>query len=371
MTRQFIGASRALSDIEAEIDAVAPCDAKVLITGESGVGKEIVAGLLHERSGRTGPLLSFNCAGVPDSLLESELFGYVRGSFTGAYHDKRGWLDRAQNGTIFLDEVGETSLRMQALLLRFLESGEIQRVGSNCVEIVTNVRVIAATNRNLGERIATKEFREDLYYRLNVIHILVPPLRDRRDDIVPLTHHFLETFSVAHRVPRPALSDDALDMLIAYPWPGNVRELGNVIERLVLRRCGALVSDTDLAAVMPTGVQTPISPPMLELVRRSTADALYERMVRKGESFWTAVHTPFTCHDLTRGELRALVAQGLEHTKGNYRGLASLFNLSVRDYKRFLNFLKKYDCHLPFHGFRSIREPAPLGERASSASVNT
>jgi transcriptional regulator with PAS, ATPase and Fis domain len=181
---QLLGNSPSIRELREEVEYAARSDAKILITGESGVGKEILARLIHRRSNRArAALVTINCAGLPDSLLESELFGHVRGSFTGAYRDKAGLLELAHNGTIFMDEVGETSLRMQALLLRFLESGEIQRVGSDRAQARVNVRVIAATNRNLVERIATKEFREDLYYRLNVIHLTVPALRDRREDI--------------------------------------------------------------------------------------------------------------------------------------------------------------------------------------------
>src|SRR3990172_4375610 len=187
---QLIGSSSAVRDIEQEIVCASRSDAKVLITGESGVGKEIVAQLIHQRSRRAhSPLVTMNCAGVPDSLLESELFGHVRGSFTDAYRDKRGLLDQANGGTVFMDEVGEMSLRMQALLLRFLENGEIQRVGSSRIASIVDVRVIAATNRNLVARIADKSFREDLYYRLNVIHVAIPPLRERREDIAPLFTH--------------------------------------------------------------------------------------------------------------------------------------------------------------------------------------
>ena len=200
MKNKLVGASPALSEIEQEIDCAARSDAKVLVTGESGVGKDIVARLIHQRSRRTGSFVTINCAGVPDSLMESELFGHVRGSFTGAYRDKRGWLDQAQDGTIFMDEVGEMSLRMQALLLRFLENGEIQRVGSDRVQTAGNVRVVVATNRNLVERVADKTFREDLYYRLNVIHICIPPLRSRREDVAPLVAHFLDLFSESHRI---------------------------------------------------------------------------------------------------------------------------------------------------------------------------
>src|SRR5262249_25190579 len=164
----LVGNSPRILEVDQDIQCAARSDAKVLITGESGVGKEVVAKLIHLRSARShSPLVTMNCAGVPDSLLESELFGHMRGSFTDAWRDKRGWLDQAQGGAIFMDEVGEMSLRMQALLLRFLESGEIQRVGSDRVHTVVDVRVIAATNRNLVERVAEKSFREDLYYRLN------------------------------------------------------------------------------------------------------------------------------------------------------------------------------------------------------------
>ena len=166
--------------IEEEVDCAARSNAKVLLTGESGVGKEVVARLIHQRSARAhSPLVTINCAGVPDTLLESELFGHMRGSFTDAHRDRKGWLEQAHFGTVFMDEIGEMSLRMQALLLRFLENGEIQRVGSDRTKAVVDVRVIAATNRNLLARVADKSFREDLYYRLNVIHIPIPPLRDQ------------------------------------------------------------------------------------------------------------------------------------------------------------------------------------------------
>ena len=369
MNNKLVGASNALCEIQQEIECAARSDAKILITGESGVGKDIVARLIHQRSRRQGPFVTINCAGVPDSLLESELFGHVRGSFTGAYRDKRGWLDQAQDGTIFLDEVGEMSLRMQALLLRFLENGEIQRVGSDRVQTAGNVRVITATNRNLVERVAGKDFREDLYYRMNVIHIVIPPLRERPDDIAPLTAHFLDTFSAAHHLARPILSEQALARLMAYTWPGNVRELRNIVERLVVRSRTGVISPADLPReVSSTMVARPqtVGP---DPVRRSHADALYERMVDGGESFWTVVYSPFMSRDLTRDDLRTLVARGLEHTRGSYKGLVELFNLSAHDYKRFLNFLRKYECRLPFQGFRTVPATARTGEAAQSAPL--
>ena len=210
-TPTLIGRSAALRLVQQEVEYAARSDAKVLITGASGVGKEVVAHLIHARSRRRhAPMLTINCAAMPDTLLESELFGHARGSFTDAYRDKRGLFESANGGTVFMDEVGEMSLRMQALLLRFLETGEIQRVGDERNRANANVRVVAATNRRLLERIQSGDFREDLYYRLNVIHITIPPLRDRRDDVAPLLQHFLSQFAREHGVPLPICSPDSI-----------------------------------------------------------------------------------------------------------------------------------------------------------------
>src|SRR5256885_10165809 len=188
---ELIGRSPEILALQEEIERVARSDAKVLITGESGVGKEIVARSIHLRGPRAANVFApVNCAGLPETLLESELFGHVKGSFTGAYRDKPGKLESANNGTSFLDEIGEMTLRMQGLLLRFLETGELQKVGADGGGRTVNVRVIAATNRNLREMVTQGTFREDLFYRLNVIHIVVPPLRERREDIPALVNHF-------------------------------------------------------------------------------------------------------------------------------------------------------------------------------------
>src|SRR5581483_3091297 len=245
--QQLIGRSQNIRIIDSDIDCAARSDAKVLITGETGVGKEVVARLIHQRSSRSSaPLVTVNCAGLPDSLLESELFGHVRGSFTGAYRDKPGLLEMAPNGTVFLDEVGEMSSRMQVVLLRFLETGEIQRIGANRAHTRVNVRLITATNRDLMGQIASGAFREDLYFRLNVIRLCIPPLRERRDDIALLVDHYLAIYCRQHNVPRPEISPAAADALTAYRWPGNIRELKNVIERLVLKAAGQIVRPTDL-----------------------------------------------------------------------------------------------------------------------------
>jgi two-component system response regulator AtoC len=349
-----------MRQIQEELKQSARSDAKILLTGESGVGKEVIARLVHEYSQRRGrPFVVINCAGVPDTLLESELFGHVRGSFTGAYRDKPGLLEQAHGGTIFLDEVGEMSLRMQALLLRFLEDGDIQRVGSERRTGTINVRVVTATNRVLLDRIAAGAFREDLYYRINVIHVAVPPLRERREDIEPLLRHFLDAFSAKYRVDSPEIAPAALDKMIAYGWPGNVRELKNVVERLIVRSRGGRVELQDLPEPSPNqlGVAIASIPPPDSTADVSTptprtVTQLLERIVSRRESFWSAVYSPFMARDLTRDDVREIVAAGLQHTRGNYRMLLALFNMEPADYKRFLNFLRKHDCHMPFQTFR-------------------
>jgi transcriptional regulator with PAS, ATPase and Fis domain len=367
----LIGTSAAARYLEQEISDAARSDAKVLLTGESGVGKEVVARSIHEQSRRRGvKLVALNCAAVPDSLLESELFGHVRGSFTGAYRDKPGLLELANSGTIFLDEIGETSLRMQALMLRFLENGEIWRIGADRVQATTDVRVIAATNRDLADRIAQREFRADLYYRLNVLHIKIPPLRERRDDIPLFLDHFLRAYADRHLTPAPELTAAAHAALIAYDWPGNVRELKNVIERLVVRRRSGPLDEPDLpsevlglsrrpSTTANSGEATPV---------RTRADELYDRMVVQGESFWSAVHPLFTARDMTRDDLRAIISRGLTQTRGSYRLVLQLFNMPAEDYKAFLNFLRKHQCHMPFFKFRCL-QPAADGSSATPGTA--
>jgi DNA-binding NtrC family response regulator len=348
----LVGRSQALKVVQQEVEYAARSDAKVLITGASGVGKEVVAHLIHSRSRRRhAPLLTINCAAMPDTLLESELFGHARGSFTDAYRDKRGLFEAANSGTVFMDEVGEMSLRMQALLLRFLETGEIQRVGDERNRVNANVRVIAATNRRLPERIQAGEFREDLYYRLNVIHITIPPLKERKDDVSPLLEHFLRQFALEHAMPAPTCTPDAVAALEAYDWPGNVRELRNIAERLTCRCPGGMIHAEDL----PAEVRALATPPDVVSARPAApapAQPLLDRILVRGESFWDVAYEPFMARDLTRDDVRHIVRVGLEQTRGNYKALVQLFNMPPQDYKRFLNFLRKYGCHMPFQRFR-------------------
>jgi transcriptional regulator with PAS, ATPase and Fis domain len=353
----MVGRSEAIQALEADIAYAAAADAKVLITGETGVGKEVVARLIHQRGARaSAPLVTLNCAGLPDSLLESELFGHARGSFTGAYRDKPGLLEMASNGTVFLDEVGEMSTRMQVVLLRFLETGEIQRIGAVRPQPHVNVRLITATNRDLPTQIAAGTFREDLYFRLNVIRLCVPPLRERRDEIPLLLDYFLDSYSAQHRVSRPQLSPAIMDVLLRHRWPGNIRELKNLVERLMLRGNGHALRPEDLPAdVFLPGTRDAMPIPEIAAAGptcSTAASELLARMLQRGDSFWSAVYPVFMSRDLTRDDLRKIVHAGLQSTNGNYRLLVQLFNMSDQDYQRFLSFLKKHDCHLPFQRFR-------------------
>jgi transcriptional regulator with PAS, ATPase and Fis domain len=356
----LLGDSDVMQRIQADIDSAARSDAKVLLTGETGVGKEVVARSIHIRSGRhMAPFITINCAGIPDTLLESEFFGHARGSFTGAFRDNPGLLRQAHTGTVFLDEVGEMSLRMQALLLRFLETGEIQTVGAPAMQSHIDVRVVTATNRNLLESASAREFREDLYYRLNVYEIRIPPLRERQSDIPILLDHYLRIFAEQHQRPMLGLSRAALDRLTAYPWPGNIRELRNVIERLVLRVNNPLVEPEDLSAEIasytPPGRAEEPGSVRAAISHQARVDGILERIFMHKESFWTTAYPAFMSRDITRDDMRHVVRTGLEQTHGSYRLLLGLFNMAADDYKRFLGFLKQHDCHLPFQRFRALR----------------
>jgi transcriptional regulator with GAF, ATPase, and Fis domain len=351
----LVGRSDAIRAVKSDIECAAKSDAKVLVTGETGVGKEVVARMIHQRSSRrAAQLVTVNCAGLPDSLLESELFGHVRGSFTGAYRDKPGLLEMAPNGTVFMDEVGEMSMRMQAVLLRFLETGEIQRIGADRAHTRVNVRLITATNRHLQTQIAAGAFREDLYFRLNVFRLIIPPLRERLEDIPLLIDHFLAMLSEQHNVPRPEISPAAMEALLAHVWPGNIRELKNVLERILLRAGNLPIRPSDL----PADVFPPVKPAAAAtatptLPSTSPATEMTAQMLAGGESFWSVVYPAFMARDLTRNELRAVVRFGLRRTNGNYRSLVNLFNMAGTDYKRFLSFLRKHECHVPFQEFRA------------------
>jgi len=243
---EIIGESAPVQQLKERIAMAAPTEGWVLITGENGTGKELVARQIHVRSKRAKkPFVAVNCAAIPEELIESELFGHEKGAFTGAVQMKRGRFELADSGTIFLDEIGDMSLMTQAKILRILQEHTFERVGGT-ETLRVNARVIAATNKDLGREMAEGRFREDLYYRLNVIPFHVPALRDRREDIPLLVDRFLDRYCAESGIPRKTASPRAVRMLGEYPWPGNVRELQNIVERLVLMTPGQEIDFTDL-----------------------------------------------------------------------------------------------------------------------------
>jgi two-component system nitrogen regulation response regulator NtrX len=252
---EIVGSSKAIRQVIEQIEKVAPTPARVLVLGENGTGKELVARALHALSPRAvsgGPFVEVNCAAIPAELIESELFGHVKGSFTGAFADRAGKFELADGGTLFLDEIGDMSLPAQAKVLRALEEGVISRVGSEKTQRV-DVRVVAATNKRLEEEIAARRFRDDLFYRLNVVPVEVPPLRARRGDIPELIQHFADGFARREGLPAKAFDDAALERLRAYDWPGNVRELKNAVERLLILGAGPVVTEEDVARLVGMG----------------------------------------------------------------------------------------------------------------------
>ncbi len=243
---EIVGNSTGIQQLKEQIKIVAPTNGWVLISGENGTGKELVAREIHQQSLRADKsFVEVNCAAIPEELIESELFGHEKGSFTGAMTKRRGKFDMANDGTIFLDEIADMSLKTQAKILRILQEQKFERVGG-AEMIFVDVRVIAATNRDLREEIQKGMFREDLYYRLNVIPLVVPPLRERRSDIPILVEHFIVDFCLEnHKEPKKILPE-AMELLVSYPWPGNVRELKNVVERMVIMTRGAMIEAKDV-----------------------------------------------------------------------------------------------------------------------------
>ena len=239
---------------------------------------------------------------------------------------------------------------MQGLLLRFLETGELQKVGADRSRATVNIRVIAATNRNLRDLIAQQAFREDLFYRLNVIHLLVPPLRERRTDIPDLVQRFLQRSTAAGHYALRSVSPEAMDALTKYSWPGNVRELQNLVERLVVTCQREIAQPDDLPPeirLLPFGAYRP-----RRERRRTVSDELYQKLIETGESFWTLVYPLYMQREITRGNLRDLIRKGLQEARGNYRIVVRLFNMAPGDYKRFLNFLRTHECQVSFKEFR-------------------
>jgi len=296
-TGEMIGESRPMQELGQRVQLAASAQAPVLITGESGTGKELVARAIHQGSKRAdGPYTKINCAAVPSELIESELFGHEAGSFTGATRQRRGKFEQASGGTLFMDEVGDMPAAMQAKMLRVLQEGELERVGGS-ETIHVDVRVVAATNKNLEELVSEGGFREDLYYRLNVVPIHVPPLRDRRDDIPLLIGAFVTQACEANDRRRKSISDEAVEALSRYHYPGNVRELKNLVERLVILTPGDGIGMDDVRALLP-----------LEGGGRRSND-------------WYLPGTPLK--EMVSAAERDLIKKALEHHSGHITNTAS------------------------------------------------
>lgn len=275
----IIGTSKAMVTLYEDVMAVADTSATVLLQGPTGTGKELLAHAIHYRSGRReSPFVRVNCAAIPETLLESELFGHERGAFSGAIRQHRGKFEQADGGTILLDEIGEIDPFMQVKLLRILENGEFQRVGGSQT-IRVDVRVVAATNKDLRQEVREGRFREDLFYRLNVVALMVPPLRDRRGDIPLLADHFLRKYAERNNRPLPNLHSHAMEMLAAYHWPGNVRQLEHTLERAVILCRDGEIREVELPSDMPTLSEEPttVLPPLGTTLQEALAE--FERAV--------------------------------------------------------------------------------------------
>lgn len=277
---QVVSSSAQMQQLISLAERIAPSDANVLITGESGTGKEVMARFIHNKSARKGEkFVSVNCAAIPDNLLESELFGHEKGSFTGALNRRIGKFEESSGGTLLLDEISEMDLRLQAKLLRAIQEKEIDRVGGT-TPVKVNLRIIATSNKDLRAEVKAGNFREDLFFRLNVIHLQLPPLRERKDDIKTFAEHFATKFAKSNAITTPALTKDALDMLLAHKWPGNVRELENTMHRAVLLNNNGVIDKTSLLMEEPKTMEKLESGGGVEgLVGRTVSDVEKELII--------------------------------------------------------------------------------------------
>ncbi len=313
----IVTADRRMRELIQLARTVAPSKATVLIQGESGTGKELMASLVHENSNRAGrPFVAINCAAIPENLLESELFGYERGAFTGAVTSKAGKFEFANGGTLLLDEISEMDIRLQAKLLRVIQEGEVDRIGGR-KPIPVDVRIIATTNRNLAECVKEGAFREDLFYRLNVVNLTVPPLRERIGDVALVSQHFVQAFAERNGKPVASIASEAQSLLDAHVWPGNVRELENVIERAVITAQGAEIRAQDI-----------------HIEHRTVSGLLAEELGEKLERAWNPGQT---LDDIEKN----VILQALQYHSGNRTHTARALGISIRtlrnklaDYRR-------------------------------------
>jgi DNA-binding NtrC family response regulator len=354
----IVGASVEMQKIAEVVRQVAPTDITVLITGESGVGKEVVAKAIHLASARSKkPLITVNCGAIPEGLMESELFGHERGSFTGASDQRKGYFELADGGTIFLDEVGELPLSAQVKFLRILENGEYQRVGSSVPRRV-NVRVIAATNKDLELEVRQKRFRADLFYRLRSVNIFVPPLRDRVEDIPVLFQHFVDEISERDGIKYGGITPEAMEILHSFNWPGNVREVRNIAESMLVLQKGRKIGADDVRGILskhqpvsddrslPVPVGKSVEQAERELILRALLDikgnlidlrtTILEHLQSSGDGHGEQKESLVVPNSPEQSSLsleemeRRMITEALERYKGNRRVAARMLNISER-----------------------------------------
>ena len=335
----IVGASQQVNEIQARIEIAATNSANVLIEGESGTGKELVAKAIHAASARMkAPFIPVDCGALPEELIEAELFGSKKGAYTGALADRSGLFEAADHGTIFLDEISNLGLVSQAKLLRVLQDREVRKIGSTTGRFV-DVRVIAATNCNLEKLVREGKFRKDLLYRLKVLHIPLPPLRDRRGDIPLLATTFLERLNAANDT-KKYFGSQATDKLTQHDYPGNVRELHNAVERAFYSTRSAVITQVEFLEGSTERAST------------YETENWFKDLTEGRQDFWSAVHDPYKRRDIPREKVVALVDYGLRATRGNYKAMAAKFQIPKEEYRRFMDFLRRNNCLLDFRPYR-------------------
>jgi transcriptional regulator with GAF, ATPase, and Fis domain len=329
--KDMVGTSEAIKKIRKQVATCAKEVEPLLVTGETGTGKNYIAELIHNYSGRKGNFKIIHTPGIPESLFESELFGHKKGAFTNAAYDKKGLVEEAAGGTLLIDEISEVSIALQAKLLRFIETGKYTRLGESS-EREVDVRIIAATNKDLHQAIQSKEFREDLYFRLNVFEIELPPLRERKQDLEALVREKIGYLN------GKKIGDGFWDVIYSYDWPGNVRQLISV-----LKRAGFI----DKEIIAGKDMQVIIDGSFQNQKNKTNTDSNVNNQIwndiKGGKDFWEAVRKPFLSRDIKRSEVKSLISRGLVESGGSYKKLTNIFNLEKDDYHRFMRFLHEQD----------------------------
>jgi len=336
----IIGASKAIKEVYSQIQMAAGNAATVLIEGESGTGKELVAKAIHAAGPRAKePFIAVDCGAIPEPLIEAELFGSKKGSYTGAIVDRAGLFEAAHRGTIFLDEISNTTPALQAKLLRVIQEREVRRIGETKDRTI-DVRLIVASNQNLQTLADTGLFRKDLLYRLKVLHIKVPPLRSRRDDIPMLAHAFLQKLNISNKT-KKYFAPGVVSHFSSQKFPGNVRELQNAIERAFFSARGIMITEVPLESHTPTAATA-----------ADEVQTWFKDISEGRKDFWSAIHNRYKCRDISREKVVAFVDYGLRSTRGSYKTMASMFRFKEHDYRRFMDFLRRHDCLLDFRPYR-------------------